>query len=190
MPEFDPSAYGPVVAELLAEDRLNPLDPGTPNEAVLGRLEGLSPEDLFGGTDIADPDMAAACLAALWLHHDFLDTSHTLSQGIRTPTGSYWHLIMHRREPDFSNARYWVAQTGEHAIFGEVCEAARQIAAGEEPSHPDAEFLKTQPAWNPTAFVDLCEASHTGRAPCEDLCRRVQRREWQILFNYSHQHAV
>ena len=45
--------------------------------------------------------MAACCLCGLWLLHDFLDESHSLSQEITTDTGSYWHGIMHRREPDY-----------------------------------------------------------------------------------------
>ena len=56
--------------------------------------------------------MAAACLAGLWLHHNFLDESHTLSQDIDTTTGSYWHAIMHRREGDYGNAKYWLHRVG------------------------------------------------------------------------------
>ena len=51
--------------------------------------------------------MAACCLAGVWLLHDYLDESHTISQRIDTPSGSFWHGIMHRREGDFSNAKYW-----------------------------------------------------------------------------------
>ena len=45
--------------------------------------------------------------SALWLYVDELDRSHTISQGIHTATGSYWHGIMHRREGDFGNSHYW-----------------------------------------------------------------------------------
>ena len=49
--------------------------------------------------------MASACLAGLWLYHDYLDESHAVSQSIHTPAGSYWHGLMHRREPDFANPK-------------------------------------------------------------------------------------
>src|SRR5688500_14191487 len=54
---------------------------------------------LSSDTILASPprshDDAVALLAGLWLWHDFLDESHTISQGLHTPTGSFWHAIMH-----------------------------------------------------------------------------------------------
>src|SRR5437868_1859455 len=104
---FSPTSYGEVFAALLSERRLMPLDPGQPNEKVRRQLESLSLPAAFAPHPIVDEDMARACLAGCWLYHDFLDPSHELSQEIATPTGSYWHGLMHRREPDFSNAKYW-----------------------------------------------------------------------------------
>jgi hypothetical protein len=49
--------------------------------------------------------VVAACRAALWLAFDFLDESHAVSQELDTPEGSYWHGLLHRREPDFANPR-------------------------------------------------------------------------------------
>jgi hypothetical protein len=100
---FDPSAYGPAVAELLADDRLTPLGPGSPNRAARPKLAALTAATLLAPHAVGDADMARACLAALWLYHDFLDESHTISQDVATTTGSYWHGIMHRREPDAGN---------------------------------------------------------------------------------------
>ena len=61
--------------------------------------------------------MALACMAGLWLRHDFLDESHRISQDLENPSGSYWHGIMHRRELDFSNAKYWFRRVGMHRVF-------------------------------------------------------------------------
>ena len=105
MPQpFDPSAYGPLIAELLAPERLAPLGPGVPNDAARPKLAALDGDRLLAPHSVRDRDMARACLAGLWLYHDFLDESHTISQEIGSTTGSYWHGIMHRREPDASNA--------------------------------------------------------------------------------------
>src|SRR5213596_774549 len=142
----DPSRYSLMVAELLREPRLAPLGPGSPNLPIRNQLAGLQPEALFAPQPVRDPDMAAACLAALWLYHDFLDESHAISQELHTTTGSYWHGLMHRREPDYGNAKYWFHRVGRHPVFGPLALAARELAAGE----PDdsAAFLKQLSAWD------------------------------------------
>ena len=83
------------------------LGPGDPDKATRARLEGLTVEKLFAPDKVRRQDCAAACLSGLWLYHDFLDESHSLSQALTTAEGSYWHGLMHRREPDFGNAAYW-----------------------------------------------------------------------------------
>jgi hypothetical protein len=106
MPQpFNPSAYSPAVADLLAEDRLAPLGPGVPNAAARPNLAALDIDRMLAPHPVRDRDMARACLAGLWLYHDCLDESHAISQEIATPTGSYWHGLMHRREPDFGNPK-------------------------------------------------------------------------------------
>jgi hypothetical protein len=97
--------YSPAIAGLVTPGRLNPLGPGAPNEEARARLGALRVEIAFAPQAVRDPDMAAACLAGLWLYHNFLDESHRLSQDLGTPTGSYWHGLMHRREPDFGNPK-------------------------------------------------------------------------------------
>jgi hypothetical protein len=189
MTTFDRNSFGPTVAELLAEKRVMPLGPGKPNEAVRSRLEALSAEQLFAPRPVRDRRLASLCLAALWLYHDFLDQAHTISQEVHTTTGSYWHGIMHRREPDYDNAKYWFHRVGDHPIFAALRDAAAGIAAA--PGVPSAAaFLKSQPSWDPFAFIDLCETSATGRSPCEGLCRDIQQREWEFLFDYSYHTAV
>src|SRR5947208_544638 len=113
MDTFDPHAYGPVFAPLLKTDRRRPLDAGRPNSEARAALKKLSSANAFahdlskdGSPPPADNDMAACCIAGVWLLHDCLDESHTISQGIDTPSDSFWHAIMHRREGDFSNAKY------------------------------------------------------------------------------------
>jgi len=186
---FDPNAYSAACTGLLRGDRLCVLGPGTSKLEVRSELQALTPRSLLGDHPVVDSNMATACLAGLWLLHDFLDESHRISQGIHTPTGSYWHGIMHRREPDYSNAKYWFHRVGRHAVFVPLRHAAAQLAE-RSPSDAAPEFLRTQSDWDPLAFVDLCQAVGRGRSDCEMLCRQIARVEWELLFDYCYQKAI
>src|SRR6266851_8286896 len=128
MTAFDPAVYGPVIASIFEERRVMPLGPGNHKIKVQTQLQALTLEQAFGHGAIRDQDMAKCCLAGLWLYHDFMDESHTLSQEIHTTSGSYWHGFMHRREPDYSNAKYWFQRVGSHPIFESVSVDAKEIA--------------------------------------------------------------
>lgn len=180
------SAYGPDVAVLLEESRLMPLGAGSPNTKLHTKLKDLTLERVFGDGKIRDQDMTKCCLAGLWLYHDFLDESHTLSQEIHSASGSYWHGIMHRREPDYANAKYWFQRVGNHPIFDSLAADAKEIAKGD--SGDAAKSLNRQNSWDAFAFVDLCERA--AGSPSEMLCRRIQQREWELLFDYCYGQAT
>jgi len=163
-----------LVADLLAE-RLMPLGPGAPNRAVHERLQALTPASLFAGQSIKDMDAAHACLAAVWLLHDFLDESHALSRNIDTPEGSWWHAIMHRREPDASNSKYWFRRVGNHPVLKMLAEQA-----------PGIGYAFT----NPRSFVDFCEKVRDTGTTDEETAKRVQKLEWILLFEHCHQQAI
>jgi len=188
MTSFDPRAYGPRAAALLADERLNELGPGTPNRAVRAQLESLSVEELLAPHGVGDRDMARACLAGLWLYHDFLDESHAISQEIETATGSYWHGIVHRREPDFANAKYWFRRVGRHPIDPMLAAAACELVEA-APPNPATRFLAGQSDWDHFRFIDLCQAVAAGQNPSALLCRQIQQREWRLLFDYCYRLA-
>jgi hypothetical protein len=169
----------PALRELLAPDRLPPLGPGTPNRDARAGLEALHIDNSFAPRAVADRGMAECCLAGLWLLHNYLDESHRLSQEIHTASGSYWHGLMHRREPDASNAAYWFRRVGTHPVFEQVGKDAQALG------------LKLAGArWNPFAFIDLCEEYRGTGGEQEKLLCRVQRREWELLFDFCYGHAI
>src|SRR4051794_41678662 len=102
---IDLSGYPPAIAGLLSVPRLPELGPGRPDLAFRDRLAGLG-DSSFAPRKVASRPMAGACRAGLWLLFDFLDESHRVSQELHTPEGSFWHAIMHRREPDPDNSKY------------------------------------------------------------------------------------
>jgi hypothetical protein len=185
MTTFDPAAYGPVLADLLRAAPVNPLDAGRPVGALRPKLVALG-DDAFP-EPVRDPGMAKACRAGLWLRFNYLDESHRISQDLSTAAGSFWHGVMHRREGDFENAKYWFRRVGTHPVFDPLGRDAAALAAAADPS---GVFLPAQGAWDPFAFVDLCEASLAGRSPRRELCEQVQQREWELLFDHCVRHAV
>ncbi len=187
MTRFDPTRYAPLISELLRDPWVPPLDAGAANHEMRSRLEALASNDVFAPQRVRDAGMAEACRAGLWLYHNFLDESHRISQELHTPTGSYWHALMHRREPDFENAKYWFRRVSSHPIYEGLCRDAAELSVDAPPA---AAFLRTQSTWDPFAFVDLCAAVLVGRAPAEDLCRQIQKREWDLLFDWCYRQAV
>jgi hypothetical protein len=187
MPDFDHARFGSVIADLLQDRRLSPLDQGRPDPALCAKLQALDAERLFAPAAIRRRELADACLAALWLYGDDLDRSHRVSQGLRGREGSYWHGIMHRREGDFANAKYWFRRVGFHPIHEALAARARSLAR----DAPDgAAYLRARTAWDPYAFVDLCEAAGAAQGGVAELGRRIQQQEWQLLFDYCYRRAI
>jgi hypothetical protein len=187
---FDPESYGPFLAAILHEQPLNPLDPGSPTQPIPANLAAMATnlEQAFAPHPIRDHDMAIACLAGLWLFHNRLEESHRISQGIENASGSYWHGLMHRREPDFDNAKYWFRRVGKHPVFAPLRPAAAELAA-QAAQEPSARFLMTQQDWDPFSFIDLCQACLNGRSPQTLLCQQIQQREGQLLFDHCYRQA-
>jgi hypothetical protein len=182
---MDLALYPPAIRSLLSADRVPELGPGQPNTAARPALAALTVEALFADKPIGRRDLAQCCLTGLWLLHDFLDESHTISQDIACVEGSYWHGIMHRREPDFGNSAYWFRRVGNHPVFVPLYRRAAELAAAA--GTPAGEFLTRQSAWDPFAFIDLCERVERGRRDADLLCRQVQRAEWDLLFAYCYE---
>lgn len=167
---------------------------GRGNDEGKRLLAALRPEHLLA-RPAGRADAASAVLAGLWLLHDWLDDSHANSQGLGSGTGSYWHAIMHRREGDFSNAKYWYARCRNHPAHVRVAALAEPILTG--PTRADAALAKhaaglTRGGWDPDGLVDLVEATYqrTANEPARRLVVALQRLEWQALFDESVRQAT
>ncbi len=169
--KLDPNAYAQLVPSASAG-----------NATARDLLENVQPADLIAGA-VADRNEASALLSALWLQFDWLDQSHRISQSIDTPTGSFWHAIMHRREGDFSNSKYWYARCANHPAIPLIAAQASRLVNSMPADKSLLRLIST--SWNPNAFVDLVEAVHDRPAdPRHELAVALQRLEWATLFQH------
>jgi hypothetical protein len=157
------------------------------NEAVLGELESATPKGLCAGF-VHNLNDAKCMLAGLWLWHDFLNRSHEISQSVHTASGSFWHAIMHRREGDFGNAKYWYAKVAGHPIL-----ASMGIQAGSVINHQPADkrlMRINNDGWNGSALVDLVQSVHESPSdPMHRVAVALQQLEWRVLFEHCAREA-
>ncbi len=168
------------------DPRLPALVPRRPAAEVAWLHEAIDQFDAeraLGGLNSAADGVAVK--AGLFQWHDWLDESHSLAQSVqgqgRHAAGDYWHAIMHRREPDWSNSKYWFRRVGRHPIFGELATAAERRLAEDAETETVvswADRLGVPDRWDPFAFVDLCaEAVRTRESALMRFAQQVQREE-------------
>lgn len=169
------------LATLLATPEHPQLGPGPrPGTKSVAQLD--SALDAILGKQNSAASKASLLRALVYLWHDHLDTSHELAQGIETAHGSYLHAIMHRREPDYANAKYWFNRVGKHPCYKPLAEESRKILS--EPAN-SALRSKLLPGgqWSSSAFVDACAAA---ARPDDDkdvpVLRAIQAAEFHILL--------
>lgn len=190
MVSFAVDKYGPGLNALLSPVPVCPLGPGKENRELEHQLTALTVESAFAGQTIRDASMARCCLSGIWMLHNFLDQSHSISQDIKTAEGSYWHGIMHRREGDFSNAKYWFHRAGRHPIQASLGQGAAELEEHYAPLSNNCEKILCSDGWQSDAMVDLCEAAERGRVPDVEFIKALAMLEWQLLFDYCYVQAI
>lgn len=166
LPEEIEAAVAPVFEVLPFDDAMRSLLPVSGASAeVLAVVESVVSDPALDGHD--------AIKAGLWLYVDELDRSHAYSQDLHSPTGSFWHAIMHRREGDFPNAKYWYRKAGAHPAMNNIDLAGGGSASG-----------SAMAGYDPLVFVDRVERANVR---CErdspDLVA-LQHHEWRALFEW------
>jgi len=154
--------------------------PGVHSETELETVfKSLLPESQLPS---ASRDLVRA-LVLLW--HDHLDAAHTISQDIENPDGSFVHAIMHRREPDYGNSKYWWRRVGKHPCFPEIVRCAADLLKSKGERDLAAKMIP-RGEWDAFAFVDACEAA-AGLPPSDErvqLLREIQKIETEAALEY------
>ena len=192
--------YTSAIAEAIEKlEAGNPLPTLVPQKAwnseLTDALESASLDELFEGESLKNMTFAEAIKSGLLLWNDALDESHNISQELGNQTGSYWHGIMHRREPDYSNSKYWFGRVGTHPIFPALRERALELFEGtQNPSDALADIGQTiaaQEAWDAYQFIDWCQAAEGDTdSDVTRFLQQVQAEEIKLLLAYSYRNAV
>jgi hypothetical protein len=91
---------------------------------------------------------------------NLLAAAHSIFQEVDSQEGAYWHGMLHRREGDFDNARYWLRRAGR------------------------VEGISLMTGFSPVSFVSECEeADRKGLCPAHLL--ETQRMEWLSMLVWS-----
>jgi hypothetical protein len=166
--------------KLLATPELAPLGPG-PRSGIQTELNLDNALDkIFANTDFSvERQQLIRALILLW--HDHLDAAHKIAQEIDTTDGAFVHGIMHRREPDYSNAKYWFHRVGQHSVFPEIVARAKVISDDVVTAR-----LTQNGKWDAPAFIDCCEeAAHRKDSdPLLHVLKQIQKIETEVLLSW------
>jgi len=169
--------------DFLAAGGLPELGPG-PRKGVLSQDHLEKPLDELlsdAGLSARTSDLVRA-LILLW--HDRIDAAHSIAQGIEDSNGSFVHGIVHRREPDYSNARYWFRRVGSHEAFPKIAEGVERLLASVRGKL--GKELISRGQWDAFAFIDVCERA-ADRASSDEqvkLLREIQGIESEVLLDH------
>lgn len=139
-----------IIRSLLTREEPGLLVPPGPWDAALQKqIAALDPGSL-----------PQRCLqAALYLWNDDLWGCHEIVQKEDDEHGALLHAVLHRREPDAGNAKYWFRRVLDEPLYPQLLEAARELAR----EGPDLGRLGLNlaafKAWDPIRMVDWCESA-------------------------------
>ena len=173
MPQIDTDLL-PSCPTQLAEIISNAKIPGLADEPVCHEAASMI-------SQLAEEYRGSLIESGLWLLFGELDRSHDISQNIGSAEGSFWHGIMHRREGDFGNSKYWFRRVGEgHPVH-------QALAAKIADSNLDADFESFGLDSSDTIAFGLVDACQTAISRKKGLIPDLEQIcwwEWQMLLEH------
>lgn len=123
--------------------------------------------------------------ATALLYHDHHDEAHDLVQDGVESDVSLIHAILHRREPDFWNSKYWFRRVLDHPIYRTLANRVAALA-GDDVCRELAHRLTVAGIFDPFLFVDEIERVSLGRTRSEEalFLKRVQQAEFEVLAEH------
>ncbi len=168
--------YSDFIARIFLQDGLlAKLIAGEPSDyELLLRIRGAEDATLSGGKAIGHGENFTLVRGGLLYAVDAIHEAHAFFQDAKSDLGAYWHGMMHRREGDFENARYWFRRAGALPCFAALHRAAGEFSAD----------MARQPNWDPYLLTGECEQARFGAEESVAQLVKLQRVEFEGLFDY------
>ncbi len=184
MARSSPNTEFEAFKRLLATPELPALDGGpragvTPLKSLRQQLDNW-----FDEAEIPTP--ARSLLSGIAMEwHDHHDPAHDLAQDEPSVEGNFLHAILHRREPDYWNSKYWFRRVEMHPAFMELARLTAPLLA----EHGDSGLqrqLTPGGVWDAFGFVDAVEqaASLSPDHATVQLLKRIQELEFDCLSRH------
>ena len=172
--------YSNLIDRTLGADRLllNLFPKDISDREVWRRLKDADDATVAGGT-IGVPQAFAVVRGALLYALDDLGGCHEFFQNTASDLVGYWHGMMHRREADFDNARYWFRRAGSLPFFDNLHRQTAEISSN----------MTKQFSWDPYLFTGRCEQHRFGEDSETRELVRLQQVEFEVVFDYSWRQA-
>jgi hypothetical protein len=168
---------------LMATPELPDLGP-KPRPGTLAENQLNERLDALFSRNATERQAHALIRGTLLLWHDHLDSAHVIAQDIEDADGSLLHGMMHRREPDYGNAKYWFRRAGKHPSYGTIATQTASLLASQY--SPVAARLIPGGVWAPFAFIDACEeaARKSGAESPRKILQEIQRIEFVAFLEH------
>ncbi len=155
------------------------------NQEVKDMLMNTPPEKLFHPEKVHDRNFAKAVVSGFLIWNDCEDEAHSLAQNIPIAEGSYFHAIIHRREPDIWNSGYWFKRTGDHPVYSLIYDYVAEYS-----SDKLKRILLLKNKWDPEVFNKIIEdAQKNGNMNDKELTE-IQHAEILFLIAHSYRHSL
>ncbi len=147
------------------------------------------PVTLLGRQQAADPAMAVAVKAMLYLWNGWLDEAVTVAADAPDVERDYITALAERQRGQAAGAKEAYQALGPQPLFQPLTAFAQETIG--QTTHAALlrfrQLLDMVSEWEPFAFIDLYEQSRVG-AVCDDVqqvVRKIQSQEFELLFVQS-----
>ena len=159
----------------LQEHLLRKLIPSEPlNYEMARKIQSADDASIAGETAVKNAEAFSLVRGGLLYALDAIHEAHAIFQDAKGDLGSYWHGMMHRREGDFDNARYWFRRAGVLPVFAEIHRVSAESSAD----------MARQMNWDPYLFTGKCEQARFGETEELKELEALQNAEFVVLFDY------